>query len=85
MAEIEHATDKAANIYRRRAERRGLPDNGQGKIDYVIDLGVKRKSGNQAECRIVNRPASGAPQKELSNGAPERIRTSDPQIRSLRL
>lgn len=48
MAQIEHATDKAAKIYRRQAERRGLADNGQAKIDNVIDLRAKRKAENQA-------------------------------------
>lgn len=48
MAQIEHATDKAAKIYRRQAQRRGLADNGQAKVDNVIDLRAKRKAENQA-------------------------------------
>lgn len=48
MAQIEHAADKAAKIYRRQAERCGLTDDGQAKIDNVIDLRAKRKARNQA-------------------------------------
>lgn len=48
MAQIEHATDKAARIYRRQAERRGLADNGQAKVDNVIDIRAKRKAQNSA-------------------------------------
>ena len=89
MAQIEHATDKEAKIYRRQAERRSLTGNGQAKIDNVIDLRAKRRSQNQGRVCVCRRPcnraANGALERELSNGAPERIRTSDPQIRSLML
>lgn len=47
MAQIEHATDKEAKIYRRQAERRSLTGNGRAKIDNVIDLRAKRRAQNQ--------------------------------------
>jgi hypothetical protein len=48
MSQLEHATDRAAKIYRRQAERRGLADNGQAKVDRVIDIRAKRKAQNEA-------------------------------------
>ncbi len=36
MSQLEHATDRAAKIYRRQAERRRLADSGQDKVDNVI-------------------------------------------------
>jgi hypothetical protein len=48
MAQIEHATGEAAKIYRRQAQRRGLADNGQAKVDNVIDHRAKRKAESQA-------------------------------------
>ncbi len=43
MAPIEQATDEAAKISRRQAERRGLADNGQ-TTDDVGSLRGKRKA-----------------------------------------
>ncbi|MDU0343941.1 tyrosine-type recombinase/integrase [Bosea rubneri] len=57
MAQIEHAKDKAAKIYRRQAERRGLADNGQSKIDNIIDLRAKPRT--KVEFGIVNGPVNG--------------------------
>lgn len=44
MAQIEHGTDKAAKIYRRQAERCGLADNRQAKIENVIDIRATRRA-----------------------------------------
>ncbi|MDB5433274.1 MAG: integrase family protein [Caulobacter sp.] len=38
MAQLEHATDRAAKIYRRQAKRRKLADAGQDKVDNVTSL-----------------------------------------------
>lgn len=38
MSQLEHATDRAAKIYRRQAERRKLADAAQSKIDKVVKL-----------------------------------------------
>jgi integrase len=38
MSQLEHATDRAARIYRRQAERRRLADSGQDRIDSVIAI-----------------------------------------------
>jgi hypothetical protein len=43
MSQLEHATDRAAKIYRRQADRRKLADSAQDRIDAVIDLQEKRK------------------------------------------
>ncbi len=78
MGQMEYAT--AVKIQRRHV---------QARIDNLIDLRAKRKAENRAWFGSFTRPGrqavNGAPQKELCNGAPERIRTSDPQIRSLML
>ena len=42
MAQLEHATDRAAKIYRRQAERRRLADAGQDRLDNVIELRERR-------------------------------------------
>lgn len=38
MSQLEHATDRAAKIYRRQAERRKLADAAQAKVDTVVQL-----------------------------------------------
>lgn len=43
MSQLEHATDRAAKIYRRQAERRKLADAAQTKIDKVVRLRDLRK------------------------------------------
>ncbi len=46
MSQLEHATDRAAKIYRRQAERRKLADAAQSKIDKVVKLRINpRASG----------------------------------------
>lgn len=47
MAQLEHATDRAAKIYRRQAERRKLADAGQDRIDNVVKLKKARKAQEQ--------------------------------------
>lgn len=44
MAQIDHATTRAAAIYRRQAERRKLANAGQEKIDNVVSLKNARKA-----------------------------------------
>ncbi len=46
MSQLEHATDRAARIYRRQAERRRLADSGQDKIDTVIALRGRKTDQN---------------------------------------
>ncbi len=38
MSQLEHATDRAAKIYRRQADRRQMADAAQSKVDSVIQL-----------------------------------------------
>jgi hypothetical protein len=38
MAQLEHATDRQAKIYRRQADRRRLADAGQKRVDNVVGL-----------------------------------------------
>ena len=45
MSQLEHATDRAAKIYRRQAERRRLADSGQDKVDNVIRARKKVRAG----------------------------------------
>ena len=47
MAQLEHATDRAAKIYRRQAERRKLADAGQDRVDNVVKL--RAKAAKRAE------------------------------------
>jgi Phage integrase family len=42
MAQLEHATDRAAKIYRRQADRRRMADSGQDRIDNVVSLRLAR-------------------------------------------
>lgn len=43
MAQLEHATDRAAKIYRRQAERRRMADAGQDRIDNVVSLRMQAR------------------------------------------
>ena len=44
MTQLEHATDRAAKIYRRQASRRQLADNAQDRVDAAVELaGVRRR------------------------------------------
>ncbi len=43
MAQLEHATDRAAKIYRRQAERSRLADSAQSRIDTVVQLNAERQ------------------------------------------
>ncbi|MNL46782.1 hypothetical protein D3C87_1695250 [compost metagenome] len=46
MSQLEHATESAAKIYRRQANRRKMADAAQDKIDNVVSLRRKKvKSG----------------------------------------
>ena len=49
MSQLEHATDRAARIYRRQAERKRMADAAQGRVDQVIQLRSKkgRTAGEQ--------------------------------------
>ena len=38
MAQLEHATDQQAKVYRRQANRRKLADAGQDRVDNVVKL-----------------------------------------------
>lgn len=42
MTQLEHKTEAAAKIYRRQAMRREMADNGQDKVDNVIELRARR-------------------------------------------
>ena len=42
MAQLEHATPRVAQIYRRQAERRRLADNAQDRIDNAVSLKAER-------------------------------------------
>jgi hypothetical protein len=42
MSQLEHATDRAAKIYRRQADRRKLADAGQDRVDSVVELRAAR-------------------------------------------
>jgi hypothetical protein len=46
MSQLEHATDRAAKIYRRQADRRKLADAAQGKVDQVFKL--RRRAADRA-------------------------------------
>lgn len=48
MAQLEHATDRQAKIYRRQADRRRLADAGQKRVDNVVGL-RKARAKRQAE------------------------------------
>ncbi len=52
MAQLEHATSRAASIYRRQAERRRLADNAQDRIDNTVNLKAeqaKRRASNNRD------------------------------------
>lgn len=44
MAQLEHATDRAAKGYRRQADRRRLADQGQDRIDNVVKLRESKRA-----------------------------------------
>ena len=46
MSDLGHATDRAAKIYRRQADRRKLADQAQAKIDNVVRLRTKKAASN---------------------------------------
>lgn len=48
MTQLEHATERAAKIYRQQAQRRRLADAAQGRVDQVIDLQARRKAAKAA-------------------------------------
>lgn len=41
MSQLEHATDRAAKIYRRQADRRQMADAAQSKVDRVVRLATR--------------------------------------------
>lgn len=43
MAQLEHATDRQAKIYRRQADRKKLADAGQDRVDNVVKLRERRR------------------------------------------
>lgn len=43
MGQLEHASPRAAQIYRRQAQRKALADQGQTRIDNVVKLKAQRK------------------------------------------
>jgi hypothetical protein len=47
MAQLEHATDQQAKIYRRQARRRKLADAGQARVDNVVKLRAARTRGER--------------------------------------
>lgn len=44
MSQLEHASDAAARIYRRQAQRRDLADAGQDRVDAVVQLAERRRA-----------------------------------------
>lgn len=48
MSQLEHATDRAAKIYRRQADRRKLADSAQERVDNVVTLRKADATGPQA-------------------------------------
>ena len=42
MSQLEHATDRAAKIYRRQADRRRMADSAQDRVDNVVKLRATR-------------------------------------------
>ncbi|WP_197071038.1 site-specific integrase [Brevundimonas sp. KM4] len=44
MTQLEHATDRAAKIYRRQADRRRMADAAQDRIDEAIERQTARKT-----------------------------------------
>lgn len=48
MAQLEHATDRQAKVYRRQADRRRLADAGQKRIDNVVGLRAKKAKRTKA-------------------------------------
>ncbi len=48
MSQLEHATDRAAKIYRRQADRRRMADGAQDRVDKVVSLREARKTRDAA-------------------------------------
>lgn len=48
MSQLEHATDRAAKIYRRQADRRRMADGAQDRVDTVVNLREPRKARDAA-------------------------------------
>ena len=48
MSQLEHATDRAAKIYRRQADRRRMADGAQDRVDKVVSLRAARKARDAA-------------------------------------
>jgi hypothetical protein len=48
MSQLEHATDRAAKIYRRQADRRRMADGAQDRVDKVVSLRAARKAKDAA-------------------------------------
>lgn len=46
MSQLEQASEAAAKIYRRQAERRKMADSAQDKIDNVIKLRTRKSAKN---------------------------------------
>lgn len=44
MSQLEHATDRAAKIYRRQADRRRMADGAQDRVDKGVSLREARKA-----------------------------------------
>lgn len=52
MGQLEHATPRAAQIYRRQAERRRLADQAQDRVDNVVKLKARQKARTAAERKM---------------------------------
>ncbi|WP_419252859.1 tyrosine-type recombinase/integrase [Caulobacter sp. ErkDOM-YI] len=48
MSQLEHATDRAAKIYRRQADRRRMADAGQDRVDKVVSIRARQAAKNAA-------------------------------------
>ncbi|MDO9431634.1 MAG: site-specific integrase, partial [Phenylobacterium sp.] len=52
MGQLEHASPRAAQIYRRQAQRKALADQGQDRIDNVVKLKAARKARTAGEQKL---------------------------------
>lgn len=52
MGQLEHASVRAAQIYRRQAQRQALADQGQTRIDNVVKLKAARKARTAGERKV---------------------------------
>lgn len=57
MAQLEHATDRAAKIYRRQAKRSRMADSAQDRIDEAVRL--QNEGRKKAEATAVTESAKG--------------------------